>query len=186
MMARKRMQRQSLRFVVVFLIAFISDIVVSGPVTPLRRRGRWYLGIIYSKSFFFLYLLIKMHVHDELMCCKGQSLEFIDVSPTFQEYLPDGTDKYIKHGCFLCFSEMQKGTLIVKSVMWHSNISIASPWEMFQTLKSTGGNKMQRSKARTHVSSTRFPIMWIPVQHSSITAHADSHIWLHCHYAAWL
>ncbi|TWW81083.1 hypothetical protein D4764_01G0008980 [Takifugu flavidus] len=39
MMARKRMQRQSLTFVVVFLIAFISDIVVSGPSTPLRRRG---------------------------------------------------------------------------------------------------------------------------------------------------
>ncbi|XP_011606965.1 target of Nesh-SH3 isoform X4 [Takifugu rubripes] len=40
MMARKRMQRQSLTFVVVFLIAFISDIVVSGPSSPLRRRVR--------------------------------------------------------------------------------------------------------------------------------------------------
>ncbi|XP_056899597.1 fibronectin type III domain-containing protein 1 isoform X2 [Takifugu flavidus] len=45
MMARKRMQRQSLTFVVVFLIAFISDIVVSGPSTPLRRRVRQHHNI---------------------------------------------------------------------------------------------------------------------------------------------
>lgn len=52
MMMRKRMQRQSLSFAVIFLITFISGIVVCGPSTPLRRRGRWYL--LYGRSILFL------------------------------------------------------------------------------------------------------------------------------------
>lgn len=152
MMARKRTQRQSLRFVVIFLIAFISDIVVSGPSTPLRRRGRWLY--IVNLSFFFTFAYkntcplwtdvlqrSELGVHrcspslSKNICLMGQIYIYI----------------YIKHGCFLCFSEslleMQKGTL-VKSVMWHSNISITSPWETLWALKPTGGDKMQRSKAR--------------------------------------
>ncbi|CAG07331.1 unnamed protein product, partial [Tetraodon nigroviridis] len=37
-MTRKRMQRPTLSFAVIFLITFIFGMVVSGPSTPLRRR----------------------------------------------------------------------------------------------------------------------------------------------------
>lgn len=69
MMARKRMQRQSPSFAVIFLLTLISGMVVSGPSTPLRRRGRWYLlyeGFFFP-PFFSPTFAHKMHVHYEVM-----------------------------------------------------------------------------------------------------------------------